>query len=86
MLETGGCDPPNEALRPLRSGGEPLVRPARGPVFVLLEADTDSGAEGPAEGVVPAPAGAAVPEVKMVAHRDLDGTWGSTWLPDRPVR
>jgi hypothetical protein len=32
----GGCDPPNKALRPPQSGGEPLVRPARGPVSVLL--------------------------------------------------
>ena len=44
MLSTGGNDPPDVPLRPPQSGGEPLVRPARGPVFVLvggppLEAD-----------------------------------------------
>ena len=36
MLKGGGCDPPSAALRPPQSGGEPLVRPARGPVFVLF--------------------------------------------------
>ena len=39
MLKTGGCDPPDAALRPPQSGGEPLVRPARGPVFVLLRTE-----------------------------------------------
>jgi len=37
MLKGGGCDPPSAALRPPQSGGEPLVRPARGPVFAFLE-------------------------------------------------
>ena len=37
MLKTGGFDPPDAALRPPQAGGEPLVRPAREPVFALLE-------------------------------------------------
>ena len=38
-LHTGGCDSSNVPLRPPQSGGEPLVRPARGSVFVLRGAD-----------------------------------------------
>ena len=34
MLNTGGCEPSDVPLRPPHTGGEPLVRPARGPVFV----------------------------------------------------
>ena len=47
MLNTGGHDPPNVALPPPQSGGEPLVRPARGPVFVLLGADLPGAGAAP---------------------------------------
>ena len=35
-LNTGGNGPPDAPLRPPHTGGEPLVRPARGTVFVFL--------------------------------------------------